>query len=96
MARNKSFGATNEPRTCLWCGARLVQRMDHNAEEWTKYMAEATRDSRQGKPLKDRRIRGIPTGTYGEDGDGLFCRVRCGYQFGRAMAQLGRRFKEAR
>lgn len=113
MARDKAYGATNEPRTCLWCGAGLAQVM-----RWTGQLTEQTiRKSKSrccwvdiyldpatgrskceqcgadSNPYTKSRSVNEPTGTYGEDGDGLFCRTRCGYQFGRALAQHGRRLK---
>jgi hypothetical protein len=113
MARDKDFGATNDPRTCLWCGVRLTQIIEHRGP-WitTTRTASACHQAPMYEGLdrwndrpafrcekcdreQDMRVTGYaektPTGRYGEQGDGLFCRTRCGYQFGRAMAQHGRR-----
>jgi hypothetical protein len=113
MARDKDYGATNEPRTCLWCGAQLRQITTWTGQFQTESIRRSTSrccyvaiylDPASGRykceqcgsdsaPYTKQRAVTAPTGTYGEDGDGLFCRTRCGYQFGRALAQHGRRLK---
>lgn len=113
MARDKAYGATNEPRTCLWCGARLTQIMTFNSADlagvprttsacckrpvYTDEMVEhpilRCERCHETQSQKVYRRTGEPTGRYGESGAGLFCRTRCGYQFGHALAQHGRRLK---
>lgn len=118
MAHNKDFGATNEPRTCLWCGTRLKQIIKHSGEWVTTVRTKSAccqaemhegLDQWDDQPAmrckKCDRIQEMrrhhysnktPTGLYGEDGDSLFCRTRCGYQFGRALALHGRRLTPER
>lgn len=108
MAEYKSFGATNEPRTCLWCGVRLAQYMSYQGGTYVKGSEitaseccnapidrtgsypecskcfESVRTERRG------RFKHVPTGTYGWDGKGYFCRQMCATQFGTRMAELGK------
>ena len=116
MADNKTFGATNEPRTCLWCGARLVQIIERDGawetidrtksaccrkpiylglDQWNDQPAHRCQKCDRIQVMKIHRYPTRATGRYGQDGDGLFCRTRCGYQFGRALALNGRRLQTA-
>ena len=81
MPNAHDFGATNEPRTCLWCGAKLRQN---------KTWAMVRRSTERSHRTDDIRT---PNGTYGWEGNGFFCTLRCGEAFGKAFASMGRRLK---
>ena len=77
----QSYGTTNEPDTCLWCGRKLYQQKSAfdgdgrylDRKDRTEYTHE--------KP-----------GGYG---DGHFCGLRCAYRFAVVLADAGQRLKPA-
>lgn len=73
------FGATNKPGTCKWCGRKLRRPLQ----------AFDTQDRFIPKGQRTTPVYSKP----GDYGDGHFCGLRCGYQFGRTMADGGRQFK---
>lgn len=98
MAEWRPFGASNQPNTCIWCGRKLrfkvlkshynmtVVPLDPNDLAYEEH-SHTTRKSY--KNVVDERA------TVGGDyQDGFFCGLRCAYQFGVRMAQLGRRLQE--
>ncbi len=77
---SQPFNPSNVPGTCLWCGRKLVQKW-----EWdTEWMAGG---SITKVPGTRRKVYEKP-GAYG---DGHFCGLSCGYDFGKAIAGFGRR-----
>jgi hypothetical protein len=86
MAEWRKVDPSNEPETCLWCGRKLKWKTykkdkprEMTWEEWLK-----TPESKESVRFHDKP---------GDYGDGVFCGLRCGYQFGVAMANFGRRIK---
>ena len=77
------FVATNKPDTCIWCGRKLRRpsTVKHGTIVNGKWMPY---DEPIREYLHDKR---------GDYGDGLFCGLRCGYQFGEAMGNYGRRLQ---
>lgn len=85
MAQFRSFGATNDEHTCLWCGNRLrVHRKTPSPEAGETWAEFYKRDDDQKKGTGE--IEG-----YGDYLDGFFCGLRCSYQFAVRLAKLGRR-----
>lgn len=79
MAECRVFNPSNRPGTCLYCGRKLW---------WIK------RTFTQGSrgvliPVGERPNLYAKAGDYG---DGFFCGLRCGYQFGVLAANHGNRF----
>jgi len=76
---SQPFNPTNVPGTCLWCGRKLIQRWrwDVTWEGGSPRNVPGTRRKQMDKP-----------GAYG---DGYFCGLTCGYEFGKALAHFGRR-----
>lgn len=79
------FGYKGEPGTCKWCGRKLRFKM---LKDWIGYNDE-TGKRRPGGPWS-KGVRAKLAGSYQ---DGHFCGLRCGYEFGLRMAQLGRRLE---
>lgn len=83
------FGYDGGPGTCLWCGRRLPRETVHDARA-EEQMREA---GLTGPELWRASLRpALKTGRYQ---DGVFCGLRCGYQFGKRMAELGHRLEAA-
>ena len=82
MARYRDRGNTNAPRTCLWCGAQLGQYFTSGGSERIELACGG---------FAHKQLPAVPSGTYGRYGDNHFCGLRCGYLFGLAMAEGGRR-----
>lgn len=78
----QAFGATNQPGTCLFCGRKLrcgtreAKPGEEGNPTWKSYGGNYA------------TVRNEMPGSYA---DGKFCGLRCGYQFGLRLAQLGRR-----
>lgn len=95
MPEYRSYNASNEPDTCLWCGNKLRHRIIY--KDMTVGEAKA-----QGHDLDKRRLAlgdnwpiSLAVGHEelgGDYVDGFFCGLRCGYMFGEAMAKNGKRF----
>lgn len=84
MADHHAFGATNDERTCLWCGHNLRPHYETPSDprDWNeRYMARA-----RGEKVPRGEIVG-----YGIYQEGLFCSLRCGYQFAATLAREGTR-----
>jgi hypothetical protein len=75
------FGYTGEPGTCFWCGRRLRRR---------KVSAEP---GEPGATKAGLHFWTKPAARLGGYQDDTFCGLRCGYQFGLRMAELGRRLQ---
>lgn len=84
----QSFGATNEPDTCLWCGRKLVHK-SRMCEEGDPGAFRVGGEGRGGWWAR----KADKGGGYS---DGMFCGLRCGYQFGKRMAEFGERLRQAR
>jgi len=79
-----SFGYAGEPGTCLWCGRKL--RLHRESDS----VRVPDSELKYGEKLKYRRIY-TGNARLGDYGDGHFCGLRCGYMFGRQLADLGQR-----
>lgn len=118
-----SFGATNKPCTCLWCGRKLRRQYHTEWEQTERKPAQCgTRLSVDGEIYEKRTCKSTKfkksdlgwsciechtlTGGSrkvasrrpfydkpGGFGDGHFCGKNCGYHFGVAMANNGRRLQ---
>jgi hypothetical protein len=92
---SRSFGATNEKDTCLWCGWKLrifiLDRGSRNPVS-TLYTEATQRQDREREQQRKERVteHGPRRGDYG---DGFFCGLRCAYEFAVALAQHGRRLQ---
>lgn len=73
MADWRPYGYIGQPETCRWCGRTL---------RWVK---SAFTPGNKGVPIpvKERPNMYSKPGDYG---DGHFCGLRCGYQFGVRIA----------
>jgi len=88
MAEYREFGATNDPNTCLWCGRPLRPKREHVEPEKHGFS-----NTQYGTPEWKAFVKAQPIVGYGDYADGKFCGLRCGYLFGRRLADLGRRLK---
>lgn len=79
MAEFRAFNPSNERGTCLYCGRKL---------RWIKRIFTPSPRGVQ-IPIGERPNLYSKAGDYG---DGFFCGLRCGYQFGVLAAQHGYRF----
>lgn len=87
MAKWRDFGATNEDKTCLWCGLGLrPQRENVQPEE------HGFSNTEYGTPRWKAFVKEQPIVGYGDYRDGFFCGLRCAYLFAEGMAKNGRRF----
>lgn len=79
MAKFRAFNPSNRPGTCLYCGHKL---------RWIK---RSFTEGPRGVliPIRERPNLYRKPGDYG---DGFFCGLRCGYQFGVLAAGHGNRF----
>jgi hypothetical protein len=84
MAEWRPFGASNQEGTCIWCGNKLRYRQKVPAGEGLQAIGK-----RGGRSIYNT----VPAEIPGDYEDGFFCGLRCAYQFGVRMAQLGRRLK---
>lgn len=75
------FGYQGKPDTCLWCGRKLRRK---------KVIAEP---GEPGAVERSFHFWEKPAEKLGGYQDGFFCGLRCGYEFGLRMAQLGRRLQ---
>lgn len=94
QSRWREYAPSNAPDTCLWCGAKLkhapiVTRVPKGEAIQNGYALPKGAEKRgENFPLL------VTTGHEekgGLHGDGFFCNERCGYLFGKAFAQFGRR-----
>lgn len=96
MAEYRSFNASNEPDTCLWCGRKLRHRQITKTMPAREAKAQGYKVT-NAEMLKDGEWPVSAILGYEELGgdyvDGHFCGLRCGYQFGVAMADNGRRLQ---
>lgn len=96
MADYRPFGASNEPDTCIWCGKKLRHRQVTAKMTVGDAKAKGHKLSRTQQSMKDDWHVEVVIG-YKEKGgdyvDGHFCGLRCGYMFGVAMADNGRRLQ---
>jgi hypothetical protein len=72
------FGATNKTDTCRWCGRKLVWVCN------TQYEESAAPNGKRRIVSRTRRYQA--PGAYG---NGHFCGLTCGYQFGLTLATAG-------
>jgi hypothetical protein len=89
----KPFGATNQPRTCLWCGAKLrsldsPRTLAKRIERARKYR-NVNQDAAEAEV---RRLHEKWKDHYGKH-DGLFCTDACAIAFGCEAARYGYRFE---
>lgn len=93
MSNTHDYGPTNEPDTCLWCGAKL--RTNYTMGE----RIEGPRKLVKGREGYNSYY--VPTFRYinkkktgkGVYDTGFFCTLFCGMQFGIAFARMGRRLQ---
>ncbi len=80
MAEFRKFHASNQPETCLYCGRRLrwIKR-SFTPGPHGEFIPIGQRPNLYKKP--------------GDYGDGFFCGLRCGYQFGVLAANHAQRFE---
>jgi len=100
MAEWRDFDASNDPNTCIWCGKKLRFKVLHSHYETS--VVPVPEDDPNYDPI-DFTTRKIYKNvvderatTGGDYQDGFFCGLRCAYQFGVRMAQLGRRLQGKR
>lgn len=90
----KEFNATNEPRTCLWCGRKLHRQC---SDRWlAQALARAKRTGEVSGPLTGEQwARGYHQQFHNLFGkhDGLFCTDGCAISFGVTAARKGYRFQ---
>jgi hypothetical protein len=101
VAEWRGFNASNEPDTCIWCGKKLRFKVLHSHNETTQVPLDPNNESDQylieeGQTTKKKYTTVVDErATVGGDyQDGFFCGLRCGYQFGVRMGELGRRLQE--
>jgi hypothetical protein len=91
----RKFNASNEPNTCIWCGRKLRFKALHSHYDVSvvpidpsdpAFEEHSNTTRKSYKNVVDERAT-----TSGDYQDGFFCGLRCAYQFGVRMAQLGRR-----
>lgn len=87
MAEFRAFGATGEPDTCIWCGRKLRRQ---GSKDYVSDGQGSYKKDDKGNFIKVQAYRAEKLGDYE---DGFFCGLRCGYEFGKAMAELGERLK---
>jgi hypothetical protein len=97
MADWRHFNASNKPDTCIWCGRKLRFKALHSHYDVTE-VTLTEKEIESGAFLEGATTRKVyknvvdKRATEGGDyQDGFFCGLRCAYQFGVRMAQLGRR-----
>jgi len=100
MASWRPFGASNAPKTCLWCGRKLRFKALQSHTEITQVLLDPKNEKDQylieEGQITRKRYKTIidERDTIGGDyRDGFFCGLRCGYEFGVRMAQLDKRLK---
>jgi hypothetical protein len=76
----QDFGYEDKPETCLWCGRKL--------KHLKVIDPEASRTTPGHYVIK-------PADKLGSQQDDCFCGLRCGYQFGVRMAELGERLAKS-
>ena len=81
MTEFRDFDASNQPGTCLYCGRRL---------RWVKQVFTPGLRGELIPPSQRPNLYAKP----GDYGDGFFCGLRCGYQFGVLAAEHGKRFEK--
>lgn len=83
MADHQPYGYRGKPGTCLWCGRKL------------RYRIVIVDNDRRGQPgvtwHEQLHYATARADLAGSSADGMFCGLRCGYQFGLRLAELGRR-----
>jgi len=81
----KPFGATGDPRTCLWCGGKL-------RPSYALCLRPDNPDGSAGGITTDRsQIDG-----YGYHGSNCFCSKDCACWFGHAAAKKGFRLRRSK
>lgn len=104
MADYREFDATNEPDTCLWCGRKLRYKT-HDVYEQHAVEVPAATVNMGGREFVTHdaytAARNVKVGEHraekaGSYEDGHFCGLRCGYLFGVALADLGRKLQPRR
>lgn len=73
----RDFNPSNRPFTCLWCGRKIGMESIRN------YACEP------GEKLTST----VVGKRFSGQGDGYFCSLRCGYQFGTSLAVRGTRLQ---
>lgn len=79
------FGYKGKPGTCKWCGRKLRRKY------WPKYETTKALNVLGDETTYQKRVGKEPAAGLGGYSDNHFCGLRCGYQFGLRMAELGRR-----
>ena len=95
---------SNEKGTCLWCGRKLIHEYTYEQEEfemeyedpvphWFREKRGLSSESRVVKGMRSTDVKIKRYENPGPYGDGFFCSLRCGYQFGKTMAYRGARLR---
>jgi hypothetical protein len=90
MSDSQPFAAHGDPTEdgrCRWCGRKLKHRRI--------IASDADKDNPTYK-VEGHHFATIQDALPGGYGDGHFCGLRCGYQFGVRLADLGRRLEVKR
>lgn len=77
----REYAYTGKPDTCLWCGRSLHRRGVYEA---------VRRETAHGFRTDTVKVGANEKGGYA--GNGCFCTLGCGYQFGLRQAERGLRF----
>jgi hypothetical protein len=74
------------------CGCTDFEKKGPDDRPWVCKECGGTHLGREGRTVKSRKKAYDKPGDYG---DGHFCGLRCGYEFGKKMADFGRRLQKA-
>lgn len=91
------FGPVDKPGHCHWCGRKLRPRWRTEYPPTVKTWFEGDKHC-SGRAVESRLVKPVKVGEpkFGDYSDGHFCGLRCGYMFGRRLADLGNRLVEAK
>lgn len=92
MSDWQRFGATGEAGTCIWCG-RALRRERYKIWHDDPLPSGFRWTDKRGETPGGMRWRLAEADVLGGYQDGVFCGLRCGYLFGKRMAELGKRLQ---
>jgi hypothetical protein len=89
----RTFGASNTPHTCLWCGEKLKPGSTEKSLKKTLALCKRLysgvyAEYQQSEALSSHELM---KNVYGYRGSGCFCTLDCGFQFALAAAYNGYR-----
>src|SRR5687767_186284 len=95
MANWPVFNATNVVSSCLYCGKHLAAQVMGTTLRVDESDPPPPAQVIESRPSVDGHVRFVTyqTGRFGYNGDDFFCSLRCGYVFGRTLADHGRRLE---